>query len=153
MLLATSAVRRARDETFSLKPAADRLGELLGVDGDARARRSTTCPSGEVVMLENVRFFEGETKNDAALAERSRRSATSTSTTRSAPPTARTPPPRASRTCCRPRAGRLLEREVKTLKGILDDPKRPFVAVVGGAKVTDKIGVLEALPRDAPTRS
>jgi phosphoglycerate kinase len=40
-------------------------------------------------------------------------------------------------------AGRLLEREVSTLRGILDDPKRPLVAVVGGAKVTDKIGVLE----------
>ena len=50
----------------------------------------------------------------------------------------------ASRTCCRRAAGRLLEREVTTLNGILEDPKRPLVAVVGGAKVTDKIGVLEA---------
>src|SRR5918997_1800021 len=41
-------------------------------------------------------------------------------------------------------AGRLLEREVATLRGILEDPQRPLVAVVGGAKVTDKIGVLEA---------
>jgi phosphoglycerate kinase len=41
-------------------------------------------------------------------------------------------------------AGRLLEREVSTLRGILEDPRRPLVAVVGGAKVTDKIGVLEA---------
>jgi phosphoglycerate kinase len=41
-------------------------------------------------------------------------------------------------------AGRLLEREVRTLQGILEDPRRPLVAVVGGAKVTDKIGVLDA---------
>ena len=109
-------------------------------------------PEGEVVMVENVRFFEGETKNDAgAGAALRRRSPTSTSTTRSAPRTARTPPPRASRTCCRRAAGRLLEREVKTLNGILEDPKRPLVAVVGGAKVTDKIGVLEAFLQRADT--
>jgi phosphoglycerate kinase len=48
-------------------------------------------------------------------------------------------------------AGRLLEREVKTLTGILEDPKRPLVAVVGGAKVTDKIGVLEAFLQRADT--
>src|SRR4029078_10552439 len=48
-------------------------------------------------------------------------------------------------------AGRLLEREVKTLTGILEDPKRPLVAVVGGAKVTDKIGVLEAFLERADT--
>src|SRR4029079_11858376 len=48
-------------------------------------------------------------------------------------------------------AGRLLEREVSTLRGILDDPRRPLVAVVGGAKVTDKIGVLEAFLDRADT--
>ena len=98
-------------------------------------------------MVENVRFFEGETKNSTELAERyaqladvyvndafgaAHRAHASTEAVAHLLPSA---------------AGRLLEREVKTLTGILEDPKRPLVAVVGGAKVTDKIGVLEAFLR------
>ena len=101
-------------------------------------------PDGEVVMLENVRFEPGETKNDAELARRyaaladayvndafgaAHRAHASTEAVAHLLPSA---------------AGRLLEREVSTLQGILRDPQRPLVAVVGGAKVTDKIGVLEA---------
>ena len=101
-------------------------------------------PDGDVVMLENVRFEPGETKNDPELAERyaaladayvndafgaAHRAHASTEAVAHLLPSA---------------AGRLLEREVSTLRGILDDPQRPLVAVVGGAKVTDKIGVLEA---------
>ena len=95
-------------------------------------------------MVENVRFFDGETKNDEALAARyaaladvyvndafgsAHRAHASTEAVARLLPSA---------------AGRLLEREVTTLRGILDDPKRPLVAIVGGAKVTDKIGVLDA---------
>lgn len=95
-------------------------------------------------MLENVRYEKGETKNDPELAERyaaladvyvndafgsAHRAHASTEAVAHLLPSA---------------AGRLLEREVSTLRGILEDPKRPLVAVVGGAKVTDKIGVLEA---------
>jgi phosphoglycerate kinase len=95
-------------------------------------------------MLENVRFDPGETKNDEALAKRyaaladvyvndafgsAHRAHASTEAVAHLLPSA---------------AGRLLEREVATLRGILDDPQRPLVAVVGGAKVTDKIGVLDA---------
>jgi len=95
-------------------------------------------------MLENVRYEPGETKNDPELAERyaaladayvndafgaAHRAHASTEAVARLLPSA---------------AGRLLEREVATLRGILDDPKRPLVAVVGGAKVTDKIGVLDA---------
>jgi phosphoglycerate kinase len=95
-------------------------------------------------MLENVRFEPGETKNDADLAQRyaalagayvndafgaAHRAHASTEAVAHLLPSA---------------AGRLLEREVATLNGILDDPRRPLVAVVGGAKVTDKIGVLDA---------
>ena len=69
MLLAHLGRPKGRDEKFSLKPAADRLGELLGVDVTL-APDLDDVPEGEVVMVENVRFFEGETKNDAALAER-----------------------------------------------------------------------------------
>jgi phosphoglycerate kinase len=103
------------------------------------------------VMVENVRFFEGETKNDEGLAQRyaaladvyvndafgsAHRARASTEAVARLLPSA---------------AGRLLEREVKTLKGILEDPRRPLVAVVGGAKVTDKIGVLDAFVERADT--
>ena len=95
-------------------------------------------------MLENVRYEPGETKNDLELAKRyaaladlyvndafgaAHRAHASTEAVAHLLPSA---------------AGRLMEREVRTLKGILEDPKRPLVAVVGGAKVTDKIGVLDA---------
>jgi phosphoglycerate kinase len=101
-------------------------------------------PDGDLVMLENVRYEKGETKNDPELAKRyaaladayvndafgaAHRAHASTEAVAHLLPSA---------------AGRLLEREVSTLRGILDDPKRPLVAVVGGAKVTDKIGVLDA---------
>jgi phosphoglycerate kinase len=91
-----------------------------------------------------VRYEKGETKNDPELAERyaaladayvndafgsAHRAHASTEAVAKLLPSA---------------AGRLLEREVRTLRGILEDPKRPLVAVVGGAKVTDKIGVLDA---------
>ena len=97
-------------------------------------------------MIENLRFDPGEE------AERSRvrdephaSSATSTSTTRSAPRTARTRRSSARRACCRRRPGRLLAREVEVLGGLLDAPKRPFVVVLGGVKVSDKLGVIDAL--------
>jgi phosphoglycerate kinase len=143
VLLAHLGRPKGRDAKFSLKPAADRLGELLGV-GVALAPDLDSVPDAEVVMVENVRFFAGETKNDPALAERyaaladvyvndafgaAHRAHASTEAVAHLLPSA---------------AGRLLEREVATLTGILEDPRRPLVAVVGGAKVTDKIGVLEA---------
>ena len=127
---------------LSLKPAAERLSELLGVDV-ALAPSLDELPDAEVVMLENVRYEPGETKNDPELAERyaaladlyvndafgaAHRAHASTEAVAHLLPSA---------------AGRLMEREVRTLKGILEDPKRPLVAVMGGAKVTDKIGVLD----------
>ncbi len=132
-----------REPELSLRPAAERLGELLGVEVQL-ADDLDGVPDGDVVMLENVRFEKGETKNDPELAKRyaaladvyvndafgsAHRAHASTEAVAKLLPSA---------------AGRLLEREVRTLRGILEDPKRPLVAVVGGAKVTDKIGVLEA---------
>jgi 3-phosphoglycerate kinase len=134
---------KGRDEKLSLRPAAERLSELLETDV-ALAPDLDDVPDADVVMVENVRFFDGETKNDSGLAERyaaladvyvndafgsAHRAHASTEAVAHLLPSA---------------AGRLLEREVTTLTGILEDPKRPLVAVVGGAKVTDKIGVLEA---------
>jgi phosphoglycerate kinase len=150
VLLAHLGRPKGRDEKFSLKPVADRLGELLGVEVTL-APDLDDVPEGEVVMVENVRFFAGETKNDPELAKRyaaladvyvndafgaAHRAHASTEGVAHLLPSA---------------AGRLLEREVKTLTGILEDPKRPLVAVVGGAKVTDKIGVLEAFLQRADT--
>ena len=150
VLLAHLGRPKGVDEKFSLKPAAERLGELLGVEVQL-APDLDDVPEGAVVMVENVRFFEGETNNDTALAERyakladayvndafgaAHRAHASTEGVAHLLPSA---------------AGRLLEREVTTLNGILEDPKRPLVAVVGGAKVTDKIGVLEAFLQRADT--
>jgi phosphoglycerate kinase len=127
---------------LSLKPAAERLSELLGVEV-RMAPSLDELPDAEVVMLENVRYEPGETKNDPRLAERyagladlyvndafgaAHRAHASTEAVAHLLPSA---------------AGRLMEREVRTLTGILGDPKRPLVAVMGGAKVTDKIGVLD----------
>jgi phosphoglycerate kinase len=144
LLLAAHLGRpKDREPELSLKPVAERLSELLGT-GVELAPSLDEVPDGDVVMLENVRYEPGETKNDPELARRyaeladvyvndafgaAHRAHASTEAVAKLLPSA---------------AGRLLEREVTTLRGILDDPKRPLVAVVGGAKVTDKIGVLEA---------
>jgi phosphoglycerate kinase len=134
---------KEREEKFSLRPVAERLQELLGEEVGF-APSLDEVPDGDVVMLENVRFEPGETKNDRGLAERyaaladayvndafgaAHRAHASTEAVAHLLPSA---------------AGRLLEREVSTLNGILENPQRPLVAVVGGAKVTDKIGVLDA---------
>jgi phosphoglycerate kinase len=144
LLLAAHLGRpKDREPELSLRPAAERLGELLGTQV-ALAPDLDGVPDGDVVMLENVRYEPGETKNDPELAGRyaaladayvndafgaAHRAHASTEAVARLLPSA---------------AGRLLEREVATLRGILEDPTRPLVAVVGGAKVTDKIGVLEA---------
>jgi phosphoglycerate kinase len=144
LLLAAHLGRpKDREPELSLRPAAERLADLLGEDV-ALASSLDAVPDGDVVMLENVRYEPGETKNDPELARRyaaladayvndafgaAHRPHASTEAVAHLLPSA---------------AGRLLEREVSTLHGILEDPRRPLVAVVGGAKVTDKIGVLEA---------
>jgi phosphoglycerate kinase len=144
LLLAAHLGRpKDREPEFSLRPTAERLADLLGTDVQL-ADSLDDVPDGDVVMLENVRYENGETKNDPELAKRyaalaevyvndafgaAHRAHASTEAVAHLLPSA---------------AGRLLEREVATLRGILDEPERPLVAVVGGAKVTDKIGVLDA---------
>jgi phosphoglycerate kinase len=151
LLLAAHLGRpKGRDLDFSLAPVAARLTELLGEDVTL-AGDLDSVPDGDVVMLENVRFEAGETKDDAALAERyaaladayvndafgaAHRAHASTHAIAKLLPSA---------------AGLLLQREVETLQGILADPPRPLVAIVGGAKVTDKLGVLEAFLEVADT--
>jgi phosphoglycerate kinase len=143
VLLAHLGRPKDREPEFSLKPAAERLSELLDAPVEL-APDLEDVPDADIVMVENVRYEPGETKNDEGLAKRyaaladvyvndafgaAHRAHASTEAVAHLLPAA---------------AGRLLEREVATLTGILEDPRRPLVAVVGGAKVTDKIGVLDA---------
>ncbi len=139
------------DQTLSLAPVAARLRELSGakvtlapaVVGEQVRALAESLADGEILLLENVRFEAGEESNDpdlaralAALADlyvndafgAAHRAHASTEGVAHLLPCA---------------AGRLLEREVRTLSGILEDPAHPLVAVVGGAKVADKIAVIE----------
>ncbi|HEX3510611.1 MAG TPA: phosphoglycerate kinase [Solirubrobacteraceae bacterium] len=136
---------------LSLAPVAERLRELTGapvtlspeVVGERSRVLAEGLADGEMLLLENVRFEPGETAGDpdfaralASLAElyvndafgaAHRAHASTTLVARLLP-------------CA---AGRLLEREVRTLTGILEHPTPPLAAIVGGAKVADKIGVIE----------
>jgi phosphoglycerate kinase len=140
-----------REEDLSLAPVVARLRELTDADvtlapavvGERVRALTEQLAVGEVLVLENVRFEPGETDNEpelaAALAEladvyvndafgAAHRAHASTEGIAHLLPSA---------------AGRLLEREVKTLTEILHNPPRPLVAVVGGAKVADKIAVID----------
>jgi phosphoglycerate kinase len=139
------------DPAFSMAPVAVRLGKLLGVQvtlapavvGSEAESLARQLGPGEVLMLENSRFEPGETSNDPELARRlavladlyvndafgaaHRAHATTEGVAHLLPAY----------------AGLLLEREVRELTAIRDDPVRPLCVVLGGAKVSDKIGVLE----------
>ncbi len=139
---------------FSLKPVAEYLKKLVdtrvhfGSDciGDGAKKAIDAAKPGEIVLLENVRFHAGETKNDESFSKQlaelgdlfindafgsSHRAHCSVAgITEFLQPAA---------------AGFLLEKEIKYLEGAVNDPNRPFVAVLGGAKVSDKIGVIENL--------
>ncbi len=146
-----------RDPALSLAPVAGRLGALLdddvalapGVVGDEVAREAEALGPGEVLLLENTRFEPGETENDpalaaglAALAElyaddafaAAHRAHASTEGVAHELPGY---------------AGLLLEREVQELTSVRDHPAPPLVVVLGGAKVTDKIGTIERLAETA----
>ncbi|MGH2863918.1 MAG: phosphoglycerate kinase [Solirubrobacteraceae bacterium] len=136
---------------LSMAPVADRLRELTGakvtlapaVVGEEVTALAEGLQDGEILVLENVRFEPGETSNDpelagelAALADlyvddafgvAHRAHASNEGVTHLLPSA----------------AGRLLEREVKALTGILEHPEHPLVAIVGGAKVADKIKMIE----------
>jgi phosphoglycerate kinase len=144
-LLLVSHLGRPKDREpeLSLRPVAERLSRYMETEVQL-AEDLEHVPDGDVVMLENIRYEPGETKNDPELAKRlaaladvyvddafgsAHRAHASTEGVARLLPSA---------------AGLLLQREVETLTGILEDPARPLVAIVGGAKVTDKIGVLKA---------
>ena len=145
------------DPKYAMDPVAARLGELLGEPvkkldaavGPGVVEALEDWDGGGVVLLENSRFYPGETKNDpdlsdqlAALADlyvddafgaAHRAHATTVGVAERLPSA----------------AGLLLEEEIDYLDGVLEDPERPFVAILGGAKVSDKLGVIESLLRTA----
>lgn len=146
------------NQEFTLRPAAERLGELIGapvhfVDDvvGARAREAVAAlRPGEVLILENVRFLPEEEANGAELAQdlaaladvyvndafgAAHRAHASTAGVAAAMRTERRPAV----------AGLLLERELHFLGSALEAPERPFVAILGGAKISGKIDVIESL--------
>ncbi len=139
------------DARLSMAPVARRLPELTGarvelaagVCGEQARSASERLADGDILLLENVRFDPGEEANDPAFARclaeladlyvndafgTAHRAQASTEGVAHVLPSA---------------AGRLLETEVRTLEKILEQPDRPLVAIVGGAKVADKIGVID----------
>ena len=143
---------RDREPELSLRPAADRLAELVdadvllapGVVGEEVSALADHLHPGDVLVLENLRFEPGETRNDPELARALAALADAyVNDAFGAAHRAHASTEGVVHHVGRSAAGRLLQREVETLMGILERPGRPLVAVVGGAKVTDKIGVLE----------
>ena len=138
---------------FSLAPVAKRLSELLGkevkmaadVVGESAQSLASSLQEGEAMLLENVRFEKGETKNDPELSKKfaaladifvndafgsAHRAHCSTTGVADHLPAV---------------CGYLIQKEITIMGGALADPKRPFVAILGGAKVSDKIGVITNL--------
>ncbi|MDE0475457.1 MAG: phosphoglycerate kinase [Gammaproteobacteria bacterium] len=148
---------RPRPEA-SLAPVAARLGELLGVDvgfspettGPEALARARALAPGEILVAENTRFRAGETRNDpelgaafAALGRHFVNDAFGTAHRAHASTAGLAVAMRARGGDAV--AGLLLEREIRFLGDALEDPGRPFVAVLGGAKVSDKIAVIEKM--------
>lgn len=141
------------DPKYSLKPVADYLQKLVSVPvhfvddciGPKAEKAAESLKKGEILVLENTRFYKGESKNDlemarqfAALADiyvndafgsAHRAHASTEGVTHFLPSV----------------AGFLMEKEIKYLGQAIADPARPFVAIMGGAKISDKIGVIDNL--------
>lgn len=141
------------DPKYSLAPVAPALAALLGREvqfaedcvGSVADDAVASLPIGGVLLLENTRYYKGETKNDTELSQQmakhgdvfvndafgsAHRAHSSTVGVTDYLPAV---------------AGMLLEREIDYLANAIESPKRPFVAILGGAKVSDKIAVIEAL--------
>ncbi len=156
MLILCSHLGRPKgafDPAFSMAPVAARLSELLGkevklasdVVGESAKALAAALQPGDVMLLENVRFEPGETKNDPALSKAfadladifvndafgsAHRAHSSTTGVADYLPSA---------------VGYLIQKEIEFIGGALENPKRPLVAILGGAKVSDKIGVINNL--------
>jgi phosphoglycerate kinase len=142
---------QGHDPKRSMRPVARRLSQLLGAEvrlapvvvGPEAQAMSEALASGEAMLLENVRFERGETKNDPELARALARLADAyVNDAFGAAHRAHASTEGVARLLPHA-AGLLLQREVRVLTEILKVPQRPLVAVVGGAKVADKIGVID----------
>ena len=139
------------DPELSMRPVGERLAELLGAEvrqapdvigGDVETMAAGLGP-GEVLLLENVRFEPGETENDPALAEALAALADLyVNDAFGAAHRAHASTEGVARHL-QGYAGLLLEREVSELTSVVEAPKRPLVVILGGAKVCDKIGVID----------
>ena len=149
-----------RDPQLSLRPVAERLSELLGVPvrlapavvGDEVRAAVEELGAGDVLLLENVRYEPGETKNNPELAgEMASLADVYVNDAFGAAHRAHASTEGVARLVPDHAAGCLLEREVGTLTKVLEDPARPLVSVLGGAKVSDKIGVIDRFRETADT--
>ena len=161
-IILASHLGRPKDHEpeLSLRPAANRLAELTGADvtlapgvvgADVQAFADNLAP-GDILVLENVRYEPGETKNDPELAAAMASLAdvyvndafgSAHRAHASSEGVAKLLEDRA--------AGYLLQSEVEALSSVLEDPARPLVAVLGGAKVSDKIAVIDRFRELADT--
>ncbi|HMF43739.1 MAG TPA: phosphoglycerate kinase [Polyangia bacterium] len=142
------------DKKYSLEPVAARLAELIGADvaltdepvGDGARKVVNDLHAGAVALLENLRFSPGEEANDEAFA-RALASYTDVYVNDAFGTAHRAHASTAGITkfVADKGIGLLMEREVKFLGRLLGEVERPFVTIIGGAKVSDKIGVLENL--------
>merc|ERR1711988_708580 len=139
-VLLSSHLGRPKDgpeDKFSLSPVAGRMTELLGKDvamapdciGEEVEKLVKDMSNGDVLLLENVRFYKEETKNEPEFAKKLAAPADLVVNEHLSPSV----------------AGFLLQKELDYLAGAVDEPKRPFAAIVGGSKVSSKIGVIESL--------
>ncbi|HUA70852.1 MAG TPA: phosphoglycerate kinase [Solirubrobacteraceae bacterium] len=149
-----------REPSLSLSPVGARLGELLaapvtvapGVVGDDVRAAVDGLGDGDLLLLENVRYEPGETKNDPELARSLAELAdVYVDDAFGAAHRAHASTEGVARLLDQRAAGLLLEREVDTLTSVLEDPARPLVSVLGGAKVSDKIGVIDRFRESADT--
>src|SRR5688572_12851345 len=153
-----------REPSMSLKPLAAKLSDMLGAPvaflydcvGERVEKYVNSMKPGDIVLLENVRYYPDEEDNNPAFAEKLARLAdvyvndafgaahrAHASTAGVAKVLAKNNAPRA--------AGLLMERELKFLGDELENPAKPFVVILGGAKVSDKIKVIDRLLEKADT--
>jgi phosphoglycerate kinase len=143
-----------------MRPAADRLAELSGAEvtlapevvGDDVRAFAANLNRGDILVLENVRYEPGETRNDQELAAALAALAdVYVNDAFGAAHRAHASTEAVAHVLCDHAAGLLLEREVTTLTRLLENPERPLVAVLGGAKVSDKIAIIDRFLRVADT--
>mgnify|MGYP003339841207 CR=1 FL=1 len=151
---AAEAGREFNQSAFSLRTVAARLGELIGRNvefvsdcvGDSAQSACSNLAGGTVLLLENLRFHEGEEKNDAAFArELGALCEVFVNDAFGAAHRAHASTEGITHFVSQSVAGLLMAKELEFLGRTLDNPLRPFVAILGGAKVSDKIPVIESL--------